>query len=656
MIKQVSVIAILTLGWAILALLPAWLAVDAAAQTLTPSDDVITPTYRVYLPIVERQPPPPTATPTITTTPTLTTTPAITATPTVTATPTITATPTVTPSMLVSHGQGFDTCAAPTTAQLATWKQATDYEYLGIYLGGSMHYAPCKSYNQQHQTPQWLTEVRAQGWQFIPTWVGPQAPCSVFNNRVSYDPTTARAEGTLQAQQAISAANALGLYSPLIIYYDMENYDVNNTACHTATNAFLTGWVAEMHAQGHQAGIYGGVTATNDWYTLEHIPDSTWVARYLYSDYNPLATVQELNELYIDPAYWPEHRLFQYSGSHTESWDGVALNVDNNVAAGLVALSGQPTLSLREAKLLSPSTGWLWLDEQLYLTRNGGGQWQNITPPRAETLLGVYFQDETHGWLAGVDGAAGQPTLWRTTNGGASWQPLAPLPGIEQPFRAVHFDFISADTGWLLAELDTGLNFSQGRLFKTSDGGQSWQELSAPLGGPINFVTADAGWLVGGPTRSALYRTRDGGQSWQPVSLAAGWGDALPAAAPPVFNATGGGAIAVTVSRPDASRVEIYTTANGGNTWQLAEAVTLAQAVGPGVRAPAQVINPQQWLLGETSPTLPAHTRELSFVSAAAGWAISRHNNCTAATGCSGSVGLWRTLDGGTTWTAVSLP
>ena len=356
-----------------------------ATRLPTAGDDVITPTHKVFLPIIEHSPPlPPSPTPT----------------------PSPSPTP---PSMLVSHGQGFDTCAAPTTAQLAAWKQAGPYEYLGIYLGGSMHYAPCRSYNETHQTPQWLTAVREQGWQFIPTWVGPQAPCTLFSDRLSNDPAIARTEGTIEAQKAITAATALGLYSPLIIYYDMENYNVNDATCHTATNAFLTGWIEEMHNQEHQAGIYGGVTAVNDWYMLEHVPDSTWIARYIRTDYDPFITVDLLNQGYINPPYWDEHRLFQYSGSHNESWDGVVMNIDNNVAAGLVALSGEPTNLLREATLLTPDTGWLWQSEQLYLTRNGGGQWQNITPAQADALLGVYFWNETYGWLTGIDAPTGQP-------------------------------------------------------------------------------------------------------------------------------------------------------------------------------------------------------------------------------------------------------
>ncbi len=614
MIKKAAVISVLTVVLMGLALLPAWLAVDAAAQTVPPAGSVITPTHWVFLPLIEKAP----------------------------------------PSMLVSSGQGFDTCAAPTAAQLATWKQASPYEYLGIYIGGSMHYSTCKAYNEQYQTPQWLSEVRAQGWQFIPTWVGPQAPCTSYNSRISSNPITATMQGILEAQQAITAATALGLRHPLIIYYDMEYYATSNTECHTTVKAFLDGWVGELHQQGHQAGIYSIGSAINSWYTLSNPPDSTWGAWYIRSDYDPFITVDILNQNYVNPAYWNEYRLFQYSGGHDESWDGVSINIDNNTAAGLVALSGEPAPRLRDARLLSPVTGWLWLDEQIHLTRDGGDTWRNITPPQVEAVLGLHFEDELRGWLAAPN-AAGQPALWSTLDGGRTWQSLPPLPGIEQPIRAVHLDFVSAETGWLLAELESGLNFSQGRLFHTTNGGQSWAERSAPTGGPISFVSATTGWLTGGPTQSDLYRTTDGGRTWQPAAVSTAWGDALPAYSLPVFGDAAAGAIAVTVSRPGSSRVEIHTTGSGGDTWQPAESVPLAQAVGPGVLAPAAVINPQQWVVGAASPGLPAHTRQLSFASTEAGWAISRHNSCAAA-GCTRSVALWRTLDGGQNWAAVALP
>ncbi|GAB4435256.1 MAG: hypothetical protein Kow0031_17000 [Anaerolineae bacterium] len=605
----------LALFFAVLGLLPLRLTAAAAAQSIATTGNVITPTHRVFLPVVVKPP----------------------------------------PSMQVSSGHGFDTCAAPTASELATWKRATPYEYLGIYIGGVSHFGSCKSYNEQYQTPQWLAEVRAQGWQFIPTWVGPQAPCTTFNYRLSSDPITATLEGTLEAQQAITAATTLGLRHPLIIYYDMEYYFTGNTECHTAVKAFLDGWVGELHRQGHKAGIYSAGSAINSWYTLNNPPDSTWGAWWNNRrDFDPFMTVDLLNQNFVNPAYWDEHRLFQYSGSHNESWDGVKLLVDNNVANGLVALSGEPSPSLREAKLLSPATGWLWLDEQIYLTRDGGDSWQPITPPGSEAVLGLQFEDEWRGWLAGFEAAAGQPTLWRTGDGGRTWQSL-PLPRIEQPIRAVHLDFVSDETGWLLAELESGLNFSQGRLFRTGDGGQSWVELNAPLGGPISFVNATTGWLAGGPTHSSLYRTGDGGQSWQPATISAGWGDALPAYRLPVFGDVAAGAIAVTVSRPGSSRVEIHTTGNGGDSWQPAETAPLPRPVGPGVIAPAQTLGPAEWVVGAASPDLPAHTTELSFATPQTGWAISRHNSC-AATGCTRNTTLWRTRDGGASWAALSLP
>jgi hypothetical protein len=169
---------------------------------------------------------------------------------------------------VVSNGQGFDTCAAPSLNALSAWRQASPYDYFGIYLGGANHYQPCRTYNQQYQTAAWLNSVRQQGWQLIPTWVGPQAPCTSYGTVMSNDPTTARGQGIAEARQALAVAANLELSTPTVIYYDMERYDTGNNACHSAVNAFLAGWVSELQNSGHQAGIYGATNAVNDWYTL----------------------------------------------------------------------------------------------------------------------------------------------------------------------------------------------------------------------------------------------------------------------------------------------------------------------------------------------------------------------------------------------------
>ena len=311
-------------------------------------------------------------------------------------------TPPESSSVLISTGQGFDACAAPTVSQLAAWKQAVPYQYVGIYLGGANHYTPCKNYNQQNQTAAWYASVSGQGWQFIPTWVGPQAACTGYGSRMSNDPDTARSQGIAEAQLALQVAQNLGLIGgskpDTIIYYDLEYYDTRITACHNAVNAFLEGWVSELQNRGHKAGIYGSVYAVNDWYTLGHVPDSVWVPWYIESGYTAGTTVDPLNQQWITESYWNNHRLFQYSGSHTEVWNGVGINIDNDTARGLVSLEmpgqeAQP--DVRVMQLIAPGQGWVLIDNRLYRADFDTSDWVDITPPASAKIEAVHFIDCT---------------------------------------------------------------------------------------------------------------------------------------------------------------------------------------------------------------------------------------------------------------------
>ena len=89
--------------------------------------------------------------------------------------------------------------------------------------------------------------------------------------------------------------------------------------------------------------------------------------------------------------------------------------------------------------------------------------------------------------------------IYETTDGGVTWE-IFPCPGVEVQWREV--------TGWAWGT--PALSLSQ-----TYDGGRSWQPLGAlPVVGPLNFVSAEEGWLAGLAT-PGLYHTRDGGLTWE---------------------------------------------------------------------------------------------------------------------------------------------
>jgi hypothetical protein len=234
-------------------------------------------------------------------------------------------------------GQGFDSCTMPTLNEMQAWSVHSPYRVWNLYLGGSSR-ANCGTL-----TAGYLAALAVQGWRLIPTWVGPQAACSGFLSRMSDDPTLAYQQGVAEANLAVDRAAALGLTfadrTGTVLYYDLEAYDIKNSACRAAAGAFISGWTGQVRARGNVAGVYGAscTSALSDFAGIANVPDVIWAAYWLLpAQYRSNASVFGLPCL--DDSLWNGgQRLRQYSGGHNETWGGATLNVDSNVLAGVVA-------------------------------------------------------------------------------------------------------------------------------------------------------------------------------------------------------------------------------------------------------------------------------------------------------------------------------
>jgi Rv2525c-like, glycoside hydrolase-like domain len=222
-------------------------------------------------------------------------------------------------------GEGFDQCSIGSTSAMQTWWNDSPYYYANMYIGGIN-----RACGQPGLSPSWVNTVVAQGWRLFPTWVGPQAPCTTCSGCSTFSTNTATAarQGAGQANGASTIASRLGLTST-IVYYDMEAYN-GNSSCTPAVQAFVNNWVAEMHAKGNLAGVYGSPTNANDWANLAHPPDDVWIADWNYQD-----TVWNIpglsNSLWVN-----NQRLHQYIGGHNETYGGITFNMDNDVLEGAV--------------------------------------------------------------------------------------------------------------------------------------------------------------------------------------------------------------------------------------------------------------------------------------------------------------------------------
>jgi hypothetical protein len=235
------------------------------------------------------------------------------------------------------RGPGFDVCDLPAVSELATWYAASPYRTVNLYLGGVLRFCA-----NQNLTASTLNALAAQGWTFIPTWVGPQAPCTKYKVKYSSSPGDAFAQGQAEADAALAAAKALGLSetdgSGTVVYYDMEAYDGSDESCIAAAQAFVSGWSSRLRERGSQAGLYGSACnpPMGRYAALGAPPDAIWMAAWNRDAYDPNMTVWGIS--CIDDSLWARsQRIRQYTNGHDETWGGVTIEVDSNAVDSIVA-------------------------------------------------------------------------------------------------------------------------------------------------------------------------------------------------------------------------------------------------------------------------------------------------------------------------------
>jgi photosystem II stability/assembly factor-like uncharacterized protein len=122
-------------------------------------------------------------------------------------------------------------------------------------------------------------------------------------------------------------------------------------------------------------------------------------------------------------------------------------------------------------------------------------------------FLDIGFENDTTGYLVGAFGL-----IFRTTDGGASWQPL--LHAADNP-KALHLYAVRQVGGEIYIAGEQGLLL---RLDRTAPGGGQFRAVELPYKGTLFGVTGnDRAVLVHG-LRGTVLRSTDAGRSWQAVN------------------------------------------------------------------------------------------------------------------------------------------
>ena len=151
---------------------------------------------------------------------------------------------------------------------------------------------------------------------------------------------------------------------------------------------------------------------------------------------------------------------------------------------------------------ITPDIGYSARADGIAQTTDGGITWTNVnlTDLSGVYINRVYFLDINTGFASGVKN--GIRRIYKTINGGVYWDEVYESPSALFDIQMVNFQ-VGYACGW------------DGLIVKTTDGGNTWNELSHPAPGKdfwsLDFINTNSGYVVGDST---ILKTTDGGNTW----------------------------------------------------------------------------------------------------------------------------------------------
>ncbi len=136
---------------------------------------------------------------------------------------------------------------------------------------------------------------------------------------------------------------------------------------------------------------------------------------------------------------------------------------------------------------------------RILATMNGGSTWE-ARPDLGSVMYGVHFSDANNGLVVG-----GYGRMLTTTNRGSDWVDHR-VSTTNQTFRGVT----------CLSPL-TRIAVGTDGILKTTNGGNSWYNVSPTSGNDVEFANADTGFVVG---QGGILRTTNSGNTWTPLGSA----------------------------------------------------------------------------------------------------------------------------------------
>lgn len=329
------------------------------------------------------------------------------------------------------------------------------------------------------------------------------------------------------------------------------------------------------------------------------------------------------------------------------------------ISAGVV-----PSPVINKLFMINETNGWALGNDYVLRTTDGGVTWYNMIMPSLPSIRSAYFRNSNKGWVLTND------SIYRTSDGGTTWTRY------DVPFNGGHMQFLDDLNGFVLSGEGIGMNKNPVSLYQTSDGGATWtlkfaHDPNLPTNGlpvsgyknGITFRNTTTGWTGGESPANGVYifKTTNGGTTWtqQPLTLPAGNESAITSTTAPIFFGANDAILPVRMSGDGGTGLFLYVTHNGGSTWNLAPAFVPSYytdrfdftSINDGVvwdGASAFYITHNSgtsWTKVTPNVNFGDGLRRLDFVSTSTGWVYDTDDN--------GNGALFRTTDGGRTWTKL---
>jgi hypothetical protein len=333
---------------------------------------------------------------------------------------------------------------------------------------------------------------------------------------------------------------------------------------------------------------------------------------------------------------------------------------DNASSTDAVAVQALPGSVIQNARMTSPTTGWVVTDDAIARTTDGGATWQARSfPPLLNSTTGTlsFILDDDHAWAMRVDGDG--RVVMRSATGAATGLAVAPFdPGFSggTPAGIVFTD----DQNGHVSIVEPGKNPSgRAAVLRASDGGATFTLVDPDAPVPLAFIDSQTGWGSG----AGLFVTTDGASTWTQVK-------------PPLWDATGpdpnGPSYHIVLASPELTVVKVvsptgtqaqvaYAATNDlGKTWRDVAPPNTGESDNSGSQSMLTTVSAANWfgiaqgdgtdaiLWTTTDGGANYHSTHLPFPAVTITMSTMTTEWATTATD------IRSTADGGATWTKVA--